>query len=220
MATLIYAHDPMCSWCWAFAPTWQQIESQLPAGIQAQVILGGLAPDSQEPMPEQMQQHLQGVWRQIAERVPGTRFNFDFWTSCSPRRSTWPACRAMIVAEQLQSGTGKKMSTAIQHAYYLNAQNPSDDDTLFSLADDLGLDVADFSKALHSPETRAIHQQQMALCQSLGIQGFPSLALTIDKQAQRVALDYNSAAVTIDHLESIMASAEINTAVNAANSNI
>lgn len=204
MATLIYAHDPMCSWCWAFTPTWQDIEAQLPEGMETRFVLGGLAPDSDEPMPAQMQQHLQGTWRQIAEQVASTTFNFDFWTRCSPRRSTWPACRAMIVAEQQQKDMGRKMSSAIQNAYYLNARNPSDDDTLISLAEDLGLDIASFTNDLHSVETRTEHEQQMSLCQSLGLQGYPSLALLTDDKAHRVALDHNSAAVTIEHLNSLM----------------
>ena len=36
--------------------------------------------------------------RRIEGRIPGVRFNFDFWTHCTPKRSTYPACRAVIAA--------------------------------------------------------------------------------------------------------------------------
>jgi len=41
-------------------------------------VLGGLAPDSDQPMPEQMQRYLQQTWQRFQQVVPGTRFNFDF----------------------------------------------------------------------------------------------------------------------------------------------
>ena len=50
-AILFYVHDPMCSWCWAFAPTWAEIKQNLPEHIKVRYLLGGLASDSNEPMP-------------------------------------------------------------------------------------------------------------------------------------------------------------------------
>ena len=44
-AVLYYVHDPMCSWCWGFRPTWLALQDQLPEGVRVQRLLGGLAPD-------------------------------------------------------------------------------------------------------------------------------------------------------------------------------
>ena len=207
-AELIVAHDPMCSWCWAFSRTLQSIEDALPEGIGSSLLLGGLAPDSDQPMPADMQSHLSGVWKQIEQHVPGTEFNHDFWTTCSPRRSTWPACRAMIAALAQRPGADREMSRAIQQAYYLNARNPSDDETLVALAEDLGLDAERFATDLHSDETKAEHHRQRQICQQLGIQGYPSMVLVTEaadgKSAHRVALDHNSADVTLSHLNELM----------------
>ena len=207
-AELIVAHDPMCSWCWAFSRTLQSIEDALPEGIGTSLLLGGLAPDSDQPMPSDMQSHLAGVWKQIEQHVPGTEFNHDFWTNCSPRRSTWPACRAMIAALAQRPGADREMSKAIQQAYYLNARNPSDDETLVALAEDLGLDTKRFATDLHSDETKAEHQRQRQICQQLGIQGYPSMVLVTEaadgQSAHRVALDHNSADVTLSHLNELM----------------
>lgn len=78
-ATLYFVHDPMCSWCYAFRPVWTQAERQLPAGIRVQYVLGGLAPDSDQPMPAETRAYIQDQWHKIIERVPGTLFNFAFW---------------------------------------------------------------------------------------------------------------------------------------------
>ncbi len=52
--TLFYIHDPMCSWCWGFSHTWNKVKNSLPSEINVQYILGGLAPDSSEVMPNEM----------------------------------------------------------------------------------------------------------------------------------------------------------------------
>ena len=139
MASILhYVHDPMCSWCWGFKPTFDSLTKQLPASVSINRVLGGLAPDSDEPMPAAMQHMLQQTWQQITIAIPGTRFNFDFWTLNQPRRSTYPACRAILAAKKQNIDLELPMIEAIQRAYYLDAKNPSDTDILVSLAADVG----------------------------------------------------------------------------------
>jgi putative protein-disulfide isomerase len=101
--TLYYVHDPMCSWCWGYRPTWDTLQAQLQQQLGQQLTIkylaGGLAPDSDLPMPRPMQQILQQTWQKITQQL-GTKFNHDFWHLCQPRRSTYPACRASIIARQ------------------------------------------------------------------------------------------------------------------------
>lgn len=194
-ATLVYAHDPMCSWCWAFVPAgeslWKLLLEHHGDRLRVKRLLGGLAPDSDDPMPAPMQQYLQTTWANIQERVPGTRFNFDFWSRCQPRRSTWPACRAVIAARR--QGHDIAMTRAIQEAYYLNARNPSDRETLLALAQELGLDSARFARDLASTGVEAEFQEEMALVRRMGIRGFPGLVLVGEGWGAEIAVDYNDA---------------------------
>lgn len=191
-AKLYYVHDPMCSWCWGFAPVWQQLQQELQQlQIQLEYLVGGLAPDSDAPMPEEMRQMLQGTWQRIQQHIPGTEFNFAFWTDCQPRRSTWPACRAVLAAANQQAD--RQMIVAIQRAYYLRAMNPSDDSVLIQLAQELELDAERFAKDLNSEPTQQLLQQQMQLAHSLPINGFPSLVLHSSSGLSPIQLDYNSA---------------------------
>lgn len=188
---LYYAHDPMCSWCWAFRPAWDYVCQSLPAQIKLVRLLGGLAPDTTEPMPEAQQRMLQDIWRNIEARVPGTEFNFEFWSQCQPRRSTYPACRAVIAAAAQGQGNHESMTKAIQRAYYLQARNPSDDETLIALAGELHLNVGLFKQDLNSIETRDELKRQIELCHRLGIPGFPSLVLHVDNIARRIPVEFN-----------------------------
>ncbi|TVT59663.1 MAG: DsbA family protein [Sedimenticola thiotaurini] len=187
---LYYVHDPMCSWCWAFRPVYEQIVSALPANVTLSTLLGGLAADSDEPMPEAMSSFLQATWLKIMERVPGTEFNFDFWTQCRPRRATYPACRAVIAARQQGIKYESAMIKAIQQAYYLRAMNPSDDVTLVKLANELGLDARQFSDALNALGTQRELEREIELGRSIGAEGFPSLILECDGKYHRLHYSY------------------------------
>ncbi len=199
-STLYYIHDPMCSWCWGFRPVWQLIRQKLPSNIRVKYILGGLAPDSDEPMPLAMQQDIAGYWRKIQQHIPNTEFNFDFWQQCEPRRSTYPACRAVIAVRKQQADLELVIIESIQKAYYLQAQNPSNDDTLILLAGKLGLDKDQFSEALKAQSTQNELQKEIQFSQSIGAQGFPSMFLERDGHTQLVPLDYNEPQPTLDFI--------------------
>jgi len=200
---LYYVHDPMCSWCWGFRSTWTEIKTKLPDSIEVKYLLGGLAPDSNEPMPEQMQSDIAGYWRRIQQHIPGTQFNFDFWDKCEPRRSTYPACRAVISARKQNPDVEVEMIEKIQYAYYMDAKNPSDDSTLVDIAGSLGLDKKQFSSDLNAAETQQQLESEMVLGRQLGAQGFPSMVLVKGNQAQYLPLDYNSGDNVIDIIKSV-----------------
>ena len=188
---LIYVYDPMCSWCWAFRPTLSQLLDRLPGNVGLVRLLGGLAPDSDQPMSREMRDYLVNTWQRIQQRVPGTAFNFDYWTACSPRRSTWPACRAVIAARCLQPDKESAMIEAIQKAYYLEARNPSEPATLIALATEIGLNPISFREMLEAPTTDQMLRDEIAEARRLGADSFPSLRLQSGASVWPVAIDYN-----------------------------
>lgn len=201
MFTLYYYHDPMCSWCWGYRPTAELLFSKLPENVSLENVLGGLAPDDHEPMSVEMRATISGHWKRIQEML-GTEFNFDFWRICDPRRSTYPACRAVIAASK--QNREEDMILAIQRAYYLRAMSPSDPGTLEQLAQELELDVTNFDIDLRSAETETALQQQIAHSRSAPIQGFPALALHNGHHLAPVHLDYRNHEVTLRHLQALM----------------
>lgn len=204
LATLYYAHDPMCSWCFAFAPAWAALQSQLPSGVVIKRLLGGLAPDTEQPMPEALREQLQATWRRIESHVPGIRFNFDFWTRCAPRRSTYPACRAVIAAREQGVRYDALMTQAIQRAYYQEARNPSEEATLIELAAELGLDVGQFTTTLRAPATHAALLTEIERADALGASGYPSLILLTSSGRWPVRLDYHDAVPMRETIEALI----------------
>jgi len=192
MTTLYYIHDPMCSWCWGFKPVWDKLNKQLPDNINIQYLLGGLAKDTDKTMPVSLQKTLQETWHRIQKEIPGTKFNFDFWTKNTPKRSTYPACRAVIAARKQLPSAEYKMIDKIQSAYYLQALNPSDPDVLTLLAEEINLDTTLFNKDISSDGTQSKLNTEIQLSRELGAQGFPSLVLSHKNQHYFIGLDYNN----------------------------
>ena len=193
-ATLIYCYDPMCSWCWGFSPTWTKLQQSLQGLIDSdqltiQPMLGGLAIDSDVPMPEGMKANLESTWKNIQTTL-GTEFNFDFWRTASPRRSTYPACRACFVARDV--GLEEEMYHEIQKAYYLEAKNPSDIDTLTGCAEHIGLKAESFQKAMSHVKNKKLLEDEIEQARHLGLNSFPSLALLIGDRLTPIQLDYKN----------------------------
>ena len=191
--TLYYTHDPMCSWCWAFKPIWEKVRSDIGNQVDYHYLLGGLAPDNDLPMGLETQNYVQANWEKIQKVVPGTKFNFDFWSLCEPKRSTYAACRAVICARKQQPSAEEPYIAAVQHAYYLEAKNPSNDDILINIAENLGLETKQFAEDLNSTETQEVLNQEIKLSQSLGMTSFPSLKLLKGDVVSTITIDYNNA---------------------------
>lgn len=162
----------MCSWCWGFAQVLAALETELPPEIPLQFVMGGLSADTNTPMEQSIRTYVQDNWRSV-EATTGASFNWEFWDQCNPRRSTYPACRAVIAAALC--GKGPAMFHAIQRAYYLEARNPSDIETLVELAVDLELNSNQFRTSIQSVEVEALLQRDFDTRRKLGVNQFPTL---------------------------------------------
>jgi putative protein-disulfide isomerase len=191
----------MCSWCWGYRETWLLLQKQLEPIVQVKTILGGLAEDSNSPMPEEMQTFLQQTWHKISLEL-GTQFNFDFWSQCQPKRSTYPSCRAVLIARKYQKE--QAMCLAIQQAYYLHAQNPSEIETLVSIAASIGLNSELFAQQMNSDELKQQLENEILTARKMPIHGFPSLVLSVKDELYSVKLDYKNGQTSYDMILSVL----------------
>ncbi len=185
-STLYYILDPMCSWCWGFRPVFSALLDLLPEQFEVKYIMGGLAPDSDQAMPDETRTYIQKQWRLVADKTDA-EFNWDFWTECIPSRSTYPACRAVITAGLQGKENIPKMIEAIQQAYYLEARNPSDFSTLITLADKLNLDSDRFKQDIVSSKIEQLLQQDFATRRLFAVNSFPTVLLKQEKNLSFVA---------------------------------
>ena len=204
VTTLYYIHDPMCSWCYAFVSSLTALQKELPDFIRIKKIVGGLAPDTTNPMPVELQQKIQQTWRRIKQTVPSVQFNYDFWMINTPVRSTYPACRAVLAARQQGAGFEDKMIGAIQTAYYQMAKNPSLQSTLLECALDVGLDADRFTNDLTCDEIEEELQNEIRIARKLGVITYPSLLLEHNGRLFPVDVDYIDHEAMIREIVSIL----------------
>jgi putative protein-disulfide isomerase len=150
-----------------------------------------------------MREMLQQTWKRIQLVIPGTEFNFDFWQINEPRRSTYPANRAVIAARLQGEQYDAAMTVRIQRAYYLEARNPSNNDTLIELAADIGLNATQFATDLTAASTHAGLLDEIQRARGLGINGFPSLAVVSPAGLYHIGLNYLDAQPMLEQIESI-----------------
>jgi len=194
----------MCSWCYAFSQSWTALQKDLSGDIQVVYLLGGLAPDTTEPMPVQMQKNIQQAWRRIEQTVPGVQFNWDFWSRNMPMRSTYPACRAVLAARKQRAESELKMLQAIQKAYYQKAMNPSLPETLQECAREIGLDVKVFIEDLTSPAIEQELQHEMQWARSMDVYSYPSLRLMHNNTLFPITVDYLHHRTMLNEINSII----------------
>ncbi len=171
---LLYVMDPMCSWCWAFSGPWRRLTGSLDPVIEVRYVMGGLAPDDEAPMAESMRRAISETWRTI-ERRTGAQFNHEYWQVNTPRRSTYPACRAVVAAGMLAEDGRPRMIEAIQRAYYLEARNPSLDSVLVDVAADAGFDRDAFAAMAADERVFEAFGADLELSRRFGVQGFPTV---------------------------------------------
>ena len=169
----VYVMDPMCAWCYGFQPELDRFLEQYPSA-EVDWIMGGLAPDTNEPMNEALKEAISSYWHKI-EKVSQVKFDHGYWDRNTPYRSTYQACRAVISAEKLAVKNSGKMAKAIQSAYYREARNPSLDKTLIDCAGAIGLSEEQFSSVLYSKETELQFQEHLAITRRFQVSGFPAL---------------------------------------------
>ncbi|HCK62403.1 MAG TPA: DsbA family protein [Gammaproteobacteria bacterium] len=151
-------------------------------------------------MPNEMREYIQMNWHKIEQKIPGVSFNYTFWDSCTPKRSTYPACRAVIAVKNQNSELEQTMVKLIQQAYYLDAKNPSEDDVLISLAKTLDLDIKQFTQDLNSEPTQQLLSNDIALMQSMGVSSFPSLVLQTTNRIKSITIDYNNPKLILNQI--------------------
>ena len=198
----------MCSWCYAFKSVLKKLCQKLPTTIYFQTVIGGLAADAKEVMPEETQKMVQQAWHHIEKKCPEIKFNFDFWHKTTPIRSTYPACRALLAAKQQGVKFEAMMLEAIQMAYYQQAQNPALDETLFVCAQQIGLQLSQFKQDYASAFIEQQLQAELQLTQKLNVSSFPSLRLELGTSVWPIAIDYHNEQIILAEINRLMVNDE------------
>ncbi len=187
---LLYIADPMCSWCWGFAPVMVSIVAGYGARLPMKLLVGGLRPGTTEAMTERARDTVRHHWDQVADAT-GQPFDFAFFDRDSFVYDTEPACRAVVAVRGL-AGQGQALGYffAVQHAFYAENRDMTDPENLADVAEAQGHDRARFLFAFQSKDVRAETQSDFHAVQAFGIAGFPAVVLGDDDGYQGLTMGW------------------------------
>ncbi len=170
----IYVGDPMCSWCWGFAPVLERMTEVY--DIPIRVVVGGLRPGSDgQELDDRFALTLAHHWEQV-EHASSQPFDRAFLE----RRDGWvydtetPAI-AVAAMRELSPDDTLRFHTRLQRAFYAEGVDITDRSAYPPLLDDFDIDAGKFADLLASDEMRTRAWQDFAEARSYGATGFPTL---------------------------------------------
>ena len=178
---ILYFADPMCSWCWGFAPVMEAIKAACAGLVPIRLCVGGLRPFTTEPMRERDQAFVRHHWEEVAAQT-GQPFDFAFFEREGFVYDTEPACRAAVAVRGLAPEATLSHFAALQHAFYAKNRDLTQTDVLADIASAF---VArdDFAVVFAAEQVREATLADFRLAQRLGITGFPTVVLVEDNRA-------------------------------------
>lgn len=178
---LVYFADPMCSWCYGFAPVIAAIEQHFRGRLPLRLVMGGLRAGQTRPMRDQDKDYIRGAWTKVGA-ASGQPFDFSFFEREGFVYDTEPACRAVVTMRSRNPSRALAFLERIQSAFYAENRDVTSAEVLADLAAEEGEDRTEFSAAFLSPEVRNETFRDFLLAQEFGIQGFPTLIVGGGKQ--------------------------------------
>ena len=188
---LIYIMDPMCSWCWGFAPVLDAIQTVHP-DLRMDLVAGGLRPGVTDPMQDAARQALAEHWQAVREASGQPLLDPDALPA-GFIYNTEPACRALVVARELDADRAWALVKAIQGAFYGQLRDVTQCSVLADLAEQVGYSRSSFRQALVAETAIAAVQADFGWVAGLGISGFPTLLAERDGMLALLSNGYQPA---------------------------
>ena len=197
---VIFFADPMCSWCWGFAPVISAIDAEFGGRAPVRLVVGGLRAGETRPMDEQAKAYIRHHWQQV-HSATGQPFDFSFFDRDGFVYDTEPACRAVVAVRNLAPGMTLRYFEAVQRGFYMDSRDVTARDTLSGIAQSLGIDPAVFEAVFSASEISDATRADFNLTHALGITGFPTVVVGDDEAQAFLTIGYRPFDALRPHIE-------------------
>lgn len=193
---LIFAGDPMCSWCYGFVPELKAL-SERHAVLPLTIMVGGVRAGATDLLDDTGKQFRLAHWARVEEKS-GLPFNREaFLARENFVYNTEPVCRAVVTARRLAPEANQLLVfEALQRAFYVGGRDTTDGAELAMVA--VGalqqqgekMTVSAFHDAWKDPETITATAAEFMQVRSLGISSFPQLLLEVEGRIIKLGQGY------------------------------
>jgi putative protein-disulfide isomerase len=187
---IIYIADPMCSWCWGFAPVAAKLKQEFAQVAGFRLILGGLRPgDRAQAMDQGMARMLESHWRRVAQQT-GQPINYEFLKRENFVFDTEPASRAVVSVRRLAPDLVFEFFTSLEHAFYVDNVDITREESYAPLLAKYQIDRARFTELFNDQEVLRETYRDFDNARCLGAQGFPTVALRKGRAVGLLTIGY------------------------------
>ena len=183
---LLYFANPMCSWCWGFAPIIARLQREHADAVRLTVALGSLG-HGRGPMRPQDKAAVREHWEHVTV-LTGQPFDFAFFEREGFVYDTEPPCRALLVLRGRHPELALPYLHALHRAFYAENRDITRADELRRIAEDLGADGATFAQDFADPAAAAATAEEFVQTARLGVVGYPTLLALTDGRAAVLSL--------------------------------
>ncbi len=173
--------DPMCSWCWGFAPVMEELLSTQSDRYNFSLVVGGLRTKGQMNWDEASKMYLKGHWKQVAKRT-GQPFTATLFEKEDFEYDTYPACKAIVTVREL---FGMQRAFVylhlLQERFYAHGEDITNVNILRDLVKHISLDSSEFKTFYESDRAEVLMYHDFSKARSMGANVFPSFVI-IDEE--------------------------------------
>ena len=173
---LWYIADPMCSWCWGFAPIVKAIKLNYSEYLKIEPVMGGLRPWTKLEIASEQRAEILSHWKAVNRRT-GQPFSFEGAMPEGFIYDTEPSCRGVAAMALINPELVFSLLESIQFSFYVEQKDVTNPRILAQLAGKIGIDMDSFLQVFESDEAKnkvSIHFNKV---RRWGVNSFPTVAV-------------------------------------------
>ncbi len=201
---LLYIADPMCSWCYGFAPVIGAIAAHFGDRLPVRIMVGGLRAGNTRAMAASDKEYISNAWTRV-NAATGQPFNHAFFARDGFVYDTEPACRAIVAMRTLHPEKTLAFKAAISVAFYVENRDTTSGDVLADIAAESDVDRQAFLETFHLADIRNETTRDFLTAKDMGVEGFPCLLVGKDNQYATVTNGYRAVDGMVEALDGWLA---------------
>jgi putative protein-disulfide isomerase len=189
---ILYFADPMCSWCWGFAPVIKILKQEYAQQFPLYLFLGGLGRDTRDALDVKSKRSIREHWEHVHTQTQQP-FNFEFFEWDGFIYNTELACRAVVTARRIKTEQALDFLIHLHHAFYTRLKDITDTNILFEMAEEFGFNKTEFKTEFESSAVQQETETDFDATRKMGVTGYPTLYIgNMDQGYSVITAGYHS----------------------------